>query len=114
MFAPLSVAIYDINCMVRHIKQDIVLMFSSCEPFLVMIAVLPFYNENTNVHLTASFPGQLGQASTRKAKIILDGWQWHQLCDHVQTLLQTDNHTSTSSLNFFLPARSFPDAQPTA
>jgi len=30
------------------------------------------------------------------------GWQWHQL-DHVQiicTLLQTDNHTSTSSLNF--------------
>jgi len=30
------------------------------------------------------------------------GWQWHQL-DHMQiicTLLQTDNHTSTSSLNF--------------
>jgi len=31
-----------------------------------------------------------------------DGWQWHQL-DHMQiicTSLQTDNHTSTSSLNF--------------
>jgi len=30
------------------------------------------------------------------------GWQWHQL-DHMQiiyTSLQTDNHTSTSSLNF--------------
>ena len=30
-------------------------------------------------------------------------WQWHQL-DHMQiicTLLQTDNHASTSSLNFF-------------
>jgi len=30
------------------------------------------------------------------------GWQWHQL-DHMKitcTLLQTDNHTSTSSLNF--------------
>jgi len=30
-------------------------------------------------------------------------WQWHQL-DHVQmicTLLQTDNHASTSLLNFF-------------
>jgi len=29
-------------------------------------------------------------------------WQWHQL-DHMQTIctwLQTDNHTSTSSLNF--------------
>jgi len=31
------------------------------------------------------------------------GWQWHQL-DHMQiiyTLLQTDNHASTSSLSFF-------------
>jgi len=31
------------------------------------------------------------------------GWQWHQL-DHVQiicTLLQTDKHASTSSLNFY-------------
>jgi len=31
------------------------------------------------------------------------GWQWHQL-DHKQiiyTSLQTDNHASTSSLNFF-------------
>jgi len=30
------------------------------------------------------------------------GWQWHQL-DHMQTIctsLQTDNHTSTSSLSF--------------
>jgi len=30
-------------------------------------------------------------------------WQWHQL-HHMQiicTLLQTDNHTSTSSLSFF-------------
>ena len=33
------------------------------------------------------------------------GWQWHQL-DHMQTvctLLQTDNHTNTSSLNFYRP-----------
>jgi len=42
------------------------------------------------------------------------GWQWHQL-DHMQTIcisLQTDNHTNTSSLNFYrldAPA----DAQPT-
>ena len=34
-----------------------------------------------------------------------DGWQWHQL-DHKQiicTSLQTDNHTSTSSLSFYRP-----------
>jgi len=33
----------------------------------------------------------------------MTGWQWHQL-DHVQiicTSLQTGNHASTSSLNFF-------------
>jgi len=33
------------------------------------------------------------------------GWQWHQL-DHMQaicTSLQTDNHSNTSSLNFYRP-----------
>jgi len=43
-------------------------------------------------------------------------WQWHQL-DHMQiicTSLQTDNHASTSSLNFFHRPDALPDAQPTA
>jgi len=43
------------------------------------------------------------------------GWQWHQLY-HMQiicTLLQTDNHASTSSLNC-LQADALPDTQPTA
>jgi len=42
------------------------------------------------------------------------GWQWHQL-DHMQTIstsLQTDNHTNTSSLNFYRPDAVL-DAQPT-
>jgi len=42
-------------------------------------------------------------------------WQWHQL-DHVQiicTSLQTDDHASTSSLNFYM-SYSLPNAQPTA
>jgi len=40
-------------------------------------------------------------------------WQWHQL-DHMQTvctLLQTDYHTNTSSLNFYRPG-ALPDVQP--
>ena len=40
--------------------------------------------------------------------------QWHQL-DHMQiicTLLQTDNYTNTSSLNFYSPD-ALPDAQTT-
>ena len=44
----------------------------------------------------------------------VSGWQWHQL-DHTQTLctsLQTDNHTNTSSLNFYR-LDALPDAQPT-
>jgi len=40
-------------------------------------------------------------------------WQWHQL-GHMQvcTLLQTDNHTNTSSVNFYRPD-ALPDAQTT-
>jgi len=40
--------------------------------------------------------------------------QWDQL-DRMETIctsLQTDNHTNTSSLNFYKPG-AFPDAQPT-
>ena len=42
------------------------------------------------------------------------GWQWHQL-DHMQTtctLLQTDNHTNTSTLIFYRPDALPDDAQP--
>jgi len=42
------------------------------------------------------------------------GWQWHQL-DHMQiirTLLQTDNHTSTSPLSCYRPD-ALPATQPT-
>ena len=70
------------------------------------------------------FPGQPGQARTRKvnysglywSKSCWGlGWQWHQL-DHMQiicTSLQTDNHASTSPLSFYIPY-ALPAAQPTA
>jgi len=71
---------------------------------------------------TASFPGQLGWAGA-EGKTSLDlnearnywvwGWQWHHL-DYMQTIcisLQTDNHTNTSSVNFYRPD-AFSDAQP--
>ena len=44
------------------------------------------------------------------------GWQRHQL-DHMQiicTSLQTDNHASTSLLNFFYRLDALPATQPTA
>ena len=44
----------------------------------------------------------------------MTGWQWHQL-DHMQiicTLLQTDNHVSTSPLSFYR-LDALPAAQPT-
>jgi len=43
------------------------------------------------------------------------GWQWHQL-DRMQIIcatLQTSNHASTLSLNFYGPD-ALPDAQPRA
>jgi len=60
-------------------------------------------------------PYQKGESSldfnaARDDGILL--WQWHQL-DHMQTictLLQTDNHTSTPSLNFYM-SDALPDAQ---
>ena len=39
------------------------------------------------------------------------GWQWHQLV--ICTSLETDNHSSTSPLNFYRPD-AFPAAHPTA
>jgi len=42
------------------------------------------------------------------------GWQWHQL-DHIQiicTSLETDNHASTSTLNFYRQA-GCPSGSPT-
>jgi len=43
------------------------------------------------------------------------GRQWHQLdrMQIIRTLLQTDNHASTSSLDFYSPDAPLPDAQPT-
>jgi len=41
-------------------------------------------------------------------------WQWHQLGNmQVCTLLQTDNHASTSPLSFYRP-HALPATQPTA
>jgi len=64
----------------------------------------------TNTHLTPSFPEENLDKSEPQVKpfwILMKqetmGWQWHQL-EHTQiicTSLQTDNHASTSSLNFF-------------
>jgi len=61
--------------------------------------------------LEASLPGQPGRYKKSKASLDLNkakhdgfsGWQWHQL-EHMKTIctsLQTDNHTNTSSLNFY-------------
>ena len=55
----------------------------------------------------ASFPGQSGQASTRKPELFwiimkqeMVGWQWHQL-DHVQFICTSLQTLSTPSLNFY-------------
>jgi len=61
----------------------------------------------TDTRSTASFPAQHGTIKDKPIWILMKqettGWQWHQL-DHMQitcTSLQTDNHASTSSLNYF-------------
>jgi len=57
---------------------------------------------------------QKGNASLDLNEARDDVVLWHQL-DHMQTiftLLQTDNHTNTSSVNFYRPD-ALPDHQPT-
>jgi len=74
---------------------------------------------------TGLFSRTISVSRDQKGKTSLDltearddgvlGRRWRQL-DHVQTIctsLQTDNHTNTSSLNFYGPG-ALPDAQPTA
>ena len=60
---------------------------------------LPRYYNNIQQHSFNSFFSR----TTWEAQMM--GWQWHQL-DHMQviyTMLQTDNHASTSSLHFYKP-----------
>jgi len=69
----------------------------------------------------ASFPGQPGQAGTRKVKpiwILLEqqmmGWQWHQL-DHMQIIASCSRQVTMPAphhLIFYRPD-ALPDAQPT-
>ena len=60
--------------------------------------------------LVPAHPGSPGQRAVKRICVCV----WHQL-DDMQTIctsLQTDNHTSTSSVNFYRPD-ALPDAQPT-
>ena len=90
--------------------------------FPTELRLVDSYNYYTS--LRASVPGTTWVNRYQKDKTSLDlnearddgvlGWQWHQL-DHMQTVctsLQTDNHTDTSSVNFYTPG-ALPDAQPT-
>jgi len=78
--------------------------------------------EHTHTHpFNGPFSGTTRVSRYQKGKTNLDftgardsEWQWHQL-GHVQTIctsFQTDNHTNTSSLNFYRPD-ALPDTQPT-
>jgi len=89
------------------------------------------FNDKIGLYLTSRhththpFNGPLSRTTRvsryQKVKTSLDfteardsEWQWHQL-GHMQvcTLLQTDNHASTSLLSFYRPD-ALPAAQPTA
>ena len=97
---------------IRKPKTDVNRSNLSCENYYPVLVLLRPFN--------GLFSTTTWVIRYRKDKTSLDlneardygglGWQWHQL-DHMQTICtspQTDNHTSTSSLNCAIP-----DAQPT-
>jgi len=88
------------------------------------VALVVEWQEGNNTH-TDPFNGPLSGTTQvsqhQKGKTNLDfteardnEWQWYQL-GHMQvcTSLQTDNHASTSLLNFFTGRFALPTAQPT-
>jgi len=90
--------------------------------FLIQLFSNYYYHYHYTL-LTASFPGQPGEAATKKVKPVWIQMRQEMLgfCDAVASsgpyainvpLLQTDNHTNTSSLNFYGP-EAVPDAEPT-
>jgi len=93
--------------------------------FILIIGIMQKVMCNTHTH-THRFNGPLSGTTQvsrhQKGKTNLDfteardsEWQWRQL-GHMQTictLCQTDNHTNTSSLNFYRPD-ALPDTQPIA
>jgi len=67
-----------------------------------ILGVLHLYN--------GFFQDSMGKLAPESISVLIKeemmGWQWHQL-DHMQiicTLLQTDNHASTSPLSFYRPS----------
>jgi len=88
-------------------------IFTRCQLLLLLLLLHPFnglFPRTTWVNRH-----QKGEPFWILLKQEMMGWQWHQL-DHMQiicTLVQTDNHASTSPLSFYRPD-DLPDAQPTA
>jgi len=82
---------------------------------------IPYTHTHTHTHpFNGPMSGTTQVSQYQKGKTNLDftgardsEWQWHQL-GHMQvcTLLQTDNHASTSLLSFYRPD-ALPAAQPT-
>ena len=80
---------------------------------LLMTCTKPNYTTTSLLHtFNGPLSGTTQVSRYQKGKTNLDftgardcEWQWHQLGDgQVCTSLQTDNHTSTSLLKFFLQA----------
>jgi len=114
-----------LNIQQTYLKGDVARKNSGPVAFVKYLALTTDHLQitvNTHIHLTASSPGQTGEAGTRKDKpiwILMQqetmGRQWHQL-HHMQivyTLLQADNHDSISTLIFFYKLDVLTDVQPT-
>ena len=104
------------TCQVRDMKRQLansdgrLAVGSTAE---LLHAFNGFFSRTTRVSRYQKGKTSLDLNAARNDGVL--GMHWHQL-DHMQTVctsLQTDNHTSTSSLNFYRPD-AVPDAQPTA
>ena len=104
------------TCRIGHKVVDWCLWTSVASgTWLLQLLLHPFnglFSRTTWVSRHQKCKASLDLIETRDDGVLW--WQWHQL-DRKQTIytsLQTDNHTNTSSLNFYRPD-ALPDTQPT-
>jgi len=89
--------LYRSICVSRHLQLGTTTTTTKLHPFKSLFSKITWVSQYQKCKTSLDFN------EVRDDGVL--GWQWHQL-DHMQTIctsLQTDNHNSTSALNFYRP-----------
>ena len=89
----------------RHVDHWLTGQMNTNAPVLADTRLTGSFSRSTGTRMVKPFSTRMVRPFWILMKQEMTGWQWHHL-DHMPvsgTLIQTDNHASTSSLNFYRP-----------